>query len=120
MTSQGGQEPQGGVIRLHQHDLDVHVYRITAEQLDSLYDAGNGVIIYLSLAMGLFGTLVTQIAVYATGISNDSHLANWLPAITVSNSILFFFFAAMSVKNYFQRRKAFESIKGTSSDIAVG
>ena len=87
--------------------------------MNSLYDAGNGVMIYLSFAMGLFGTLVTQAAVFATGLSEDSRIANWLPAVTIGNIILLVFFAAMSVKNYWQRRRAFNAIRGSSFSVGT-
>jgi cobalamin biosynthesis protein CobD/CbiB len=65
--------------------------------------------------MGLLGTFITQIVAFATGLSGDSRLANWLPAATVGNLVFLVFFAVMSFKNYRQRKRAFARAKAPSS-----
>lgn len=104
-----------GATRIVEHDLQVHVYRVTEADLDNLFHAGTNLMIYLSAAMALAGILATQIAVYISGLPQESFIARAFPGFTFATVVLLIIFSVLTFRSYKQRTSAFNRIKNPSS-----
>ena len=100
-----------GTTTIVEHDLQVHVFRVTEADLDNLFHSGTNMMVFLSVTIGLVGILATQAAIYLTGPSPWPYADNALPGVTFANIIGILWFGYQTIRSHKQRKTAYNRIK---------